>query len=177
MITETGCAPAAAVSAAGLTLNSATSTPAFNPYRSDAAFYLGAYIFEDVGVSKQILVSTQFGLQLGCVICVLAAGHSVQGRCTGPSGILASSDPSDENTMLHSAAAAVTAVFLNAVANLCHSSSWHWSSRGRPCISHQIPAVPGIWYIVAVCLYVIEGSSDCVCAIADEFVSNWFGIE
>lgn len=39
-------AASAALNAAGITLATGTSTTAFNPYSSDLAFYIGAFIFE-----------------------------------------------------------------------------------------------------------------------------------
>jgi hypothetical protein len=51
---------AAAVSALNATIATNTSTTAFNPYSSEAAFYLGAYIFEDVGVSAVTSVASHF---------------------------------------------------------------------------------------------------------------------
>lgn len=70
----------AAVAAIGATINSATTATAFNPYASEAAFYLGAYIFEDVGVTAykgavQVLQSQAFAT-VAAGIEAVEAGHA-----------------------------------------------------------------------------------------------------
>lgn len=73
-------AATAAVSALNATIATNTSATAFNPYSSDAAFYLGAYIFEDVGVTAykgavKVLQSQAFATVAAGIESV-EAGHA-----------------------------------------------------------------------------------------------------
>ncbi|DBB05651.1 TPA: hypothetical protein ACH3X1_012267 [Trebouxia sp. C0004] len=73
-------AATAAVSALNATIATDTSATAFNPYSSDAAFYLGAYIFEDVGVTAykgavKVLQSQAFAT-VAAGIEAVEAGHA-----------------------------------------------------------------------------------------------------
>ncbi|KAA6428991.1 MAG: hypothetical protein FRX49_01101 [Trebouxia sp. A1-2] len=73
-------AATAAVSALNDTIATNTSATAFNPYSSDAAFYLGAYIFEDVGVTAykgavKVLQSQAYAT-IAAGIEAVEAGHA-----------------------------------------------------------------------------------------------------
>ncbi|KAL3152576.1 hypothetical protein ABBQ32_001599 [Trebouxia sp. C0010 RCD-2024] len=70
----------AAVAAINATISNTTSATAFNPYASEDAFYLGAYIFEDVGVTAykgavQVLQSQAFAT-VAAGIEAVEAGHA-----------------------------------------------------------------------------------------------------
>ncbi|KAL3142238.1 hypothetical protein ABBQ38_002583 [Trebouxia sp. C0009 RCD-2024] len=70
----------AAVAAINATISNTTSATAFNPYGSEDAFYLGAYIFEDVGVTAykgavQVLQSQAFAT-VAAGIEAVEAGHA-----------------------------------------------------------------------------------------------------
>ena len=66
-LVDIGPAFAAAANAAAMPAN-ATFSPAYSPYANDLSFWLGSFIFEDVGVSAYLGESAMWMIAT-CVIC------------------------------------------------------------------------------------------------------------
>ena len=144
---------AAAVGALNATIASSTSSTAFNPYSSEAAFYLGAYIFEDVGV-------TAYKGAVQVLQVLLSALHCCSAYLTVEYDLL------------------LTYV-CSAVSSFCYSGSWHRGSGSRTCSCHSNPAISGIRRLIMrsagpACLCWLPcWKSDLMLLSADKVITYW----